>query len=201
MARTFKLKKGEVLFEDDKIIISDKAKLQRYMSLFTSGIWLLIGIKYILKSGQSNADSLDYFWIFLGVINLLLFVANLLRSSKSIILVDEVKSLQVKQRLNNIFLDIKLNDHRLRRVSQIEDMEELKKRGFQISMTEENHCYENAVAERVNGILKDEFFLDQIFFNMEHAQKATKNAIEIYNDKRIHLSLQFKTPNYVYYNN
>ena len=80
-------------------------------------------------------------------------------------------------------------------------VEELKKNGFQISMTEENHCYENAVAERVNGILKDEFFLDQIFFNMEHAQKATKNAIEIYNHKRIHLSLQFKTPNYVYYNN
>ena len=68
-------------------------------------------------------------------------------------------------------------------------------------MTEEKHCYENAVAERVNVILKDEFFLDQIFFNMEHARKATKNAIEIYNDKRIHLSLQFKTPNYVYSNN
>jgi transposase InsO family protein len=80
-------------------------------------------------------------------------------------------------------------------------VEELKKNGFQISMTEENHCYENAVAERVNGILKDEFFLDQIFFNMEHAKAATKNAIDIYNNKRIHLSLHFKTPNYVYSNN
>ncbi|ADQ78871.1 hypothetical protein Palpr_0715 [Paludibacter propionicigenes WB4] len=125
MAQTFKLKKGEILFENDKIIISDKAKLQRYMSLFTSGLWMLVGIKYMLKSGQLNTDSLDYFWIFLGVINILVFVAYLLRSSKSIILIDEVKSLQVKQRLNNIFLDIKLNDHRLRRVSQVEDMEEL----------------------------------------------------------------------------
>ena len=125
MAQTFKLKKGEILFENDKIIISDKAKTQRYMSLFTSGIWMLIVIKHLLKPGQSNADSLDYFWVFLGVINILLFVAYLLRSSKSIILVDEVKSLQVKQGLNNIFLDIKLNDHRLRRVSQIEDMKEL----------------------------------------------------------------------------
>jgi len=80
-------------------------------------------------------------------------------------------------------------------------VEELKNRGFKISMTEENHCYENAVAERVNGILKDEFFLDQIFFNMNHAKLATKNAIDIYNNKRIHLSLHFKTPNYVYYNN
>lgn len=78
---------------------------------------------------------------------------------------------------------------------------ELKKRGFQISMTEDNHCYENAVAERVNGILKDEFFLDQTFFNIEHAKRATKNAIDIYNNKRFHLSLQMKTPNMAFFNN
>ena len=46
---------------------------------------------------------------------------------------------------------------------------ELKKRKIKISMTEENHCYENAKAERVNGILKDEFYLDQTFFNTIHA--------------------------------
>ena len=46
-------------------------------------------------------------------------------------------------------------------------------------MTEENHCYENAVAERVNGILKDEFYLDQTFFNLKSAELATKNAINI----------------------
>jgi len=34
---------------------------------------------------------------------------------------------------------------------------ELKRKKITISMTEENHCYENALAERVNGILKDEF--------------------------------------------
>lgn len=31
---------------------------------------------------------------------------------------------------------------------------------IKISVTEDNHCYENAIAERVNGILKDEFYLD-----------------------------------------
>ena len=74
-------------------------------------------------------------------------------------------------------------------------VKELKKRGIKISMTEENHCYENAVAERVNGILKDEFYLDQCFFSTANAKKATKNAIEIYNNKRLHLSLGYKTPN------
>jgi putative transposase len=75
---------------------------------------------------------------------------------------------------------------------------ELKKRKIKISMTEENHCYENAIAERVNGILKDEFYLDQCFFNTPHACKATKNAIEIYNSKRLHVSLGYKTPDMVF---
>jgi putative transposase len=77
---------------------------------------------------------------------------------------------------------------------------ELKKRKIKISMTEENHCYENAVAERVNGILKDEFYLDQCFFSTGHACIATKSAIEIYNSKRLHLSLGYKTPNMVFKN-
>jgi len=76
---------------------------------------------------------------------------------------------------------------------------ELKKYKIKISMTEENHCYENAMAERVNGILKDEFYLDQVFFSTEHAMMAAKNAIKIYNSKRLHLSLDYKTPNMVFY--
>jgi len=79
-------------------------------------------------------------------------------------------------------------------------VEELRERKIKISMTEENHCYENALAERVNGILKDEFYLDQCFFSTSHACIATKNAIEIYNTKRLHLSLGYKTPDYVFKN-
>ena len=79
-------------------------------------------------------------------------------------------------------------------------VEQLNNNKILISMTEENHCYENALAERVNGILKDEFYLDQCFFSTHHACMATKNAIEIYNSKRLHLSLGFKTPNTVFKN-
>jgi len=74
----------------------------------------------------------------------------------------------------------------------------LKRKKIDISMTEENHCYENAMAERVNGILKDEFYLDQTFMNVAHAKRAAKNAIKLYNEVRLHLSLDFKTPNMVY---
>ncbi|TXE16445.1 DDE-type integrase/transposase/recombinase [Psychroserpens burtonensis] len=74
----------------------------------------------------------------------------------------------------------------------------LKRKMINISMTEENHCYENAMAERVNGILKDEFYIDQAFMNVAHAKRAAKNAIKLYNEVRLHLSLNFKTPNMVY---
>jgi transposase InsO family protein len=76
----------------------------------------------------------------------------------------------------------------------------LKRKKIEISMTEQNHCYENALAERVNGILKDEFYLDQTFTSVVQAKKATKNAIKLYNNKRLHLSLEYKTPNYVHQN-
>ncbi|MGB5395318.1 MAG: IS3 family transposase [Lutimonas sp.] len=71
-------------------------------------------------------------------------------------------------------------------------------KNIKISMTEDNHCYENALAERVNGILKDEFYLDQTFDSLTHAKRATKNAINLYNEIRLHLSLDYKTPNMVY---
>lgn len=77
---------------------------------------------------------------------------------------------------------------------------QLKNNNIKISMTEENHCYENAVAERVNGILKGEFYLDECFSNTLTAKKAAKCAIDIYNNKRLHLSLNFKTPNNVFNN-
>jgi hypothetical protein len=50
----------------------------------------------------------------------------------------------------------------------------LKRNKIDISMTEENHCYENALAERVNGILKDEFYLDQTFTNIAHQKELQK---------------------------
>lgn len=74
----------------------------------------------------------------------------------------------------------------------------LKRKKIDISMTEENHCYENAVAERVNGILKDEFYLDQTFDNVAQAKRAAKSAINLYNEVRLHVSLDYKTPNMVY---
>ena len=74
----------------------------------------------------------------------------------------------------------------------------LKRKKIEFSMTEENHDYENAMAERVNGILKDEFYLDQTFANLAQAKTVAKNAINLYNEIRLHSSLDYKTPNRVH---
>lgn len=74
----------------------------------------------------------------------------------------------------------------------------LKAHQMQISMTEQNHCYENAIAERVNGILKDEFLLDATFANKAIALKAVRQAIECYNIRRPHWSLNLCTPQQIH---
>lgn len=72
----------------------------------------------------------------------------------------------------------------------------LKKNNIRISMAEKGNCYQNALAERVNGILKNEFNLDTTFKTKEHAIRTAQQAIYIYNQHRPHWGLQFKTPQY-----
>lgn len=65
------------------------------------------------------------------------------------------------------------------------------------SMTDGYDCYQNALAERVNGILKNEFLL-QTPKNLEEASQMIKESIYIYNHERPHLALQYKTPDAVH---
>lgn len=67
------------------------------------------------------------------------------------------------------------------------------------SMTDANHCYQNALAERLNGILKDEFDLDRCFPSFGEAHQAVAEAIHTYNTIRLHGSLQRRTPAEVFY--
>ena len=72
------------------------------------------------------------------------------------------------------------------------------KNGIQMSMGEAGNCYDNAIAERVNGILKDEYLLDSEFANKEQAVEAVKQAVYLYNYKRPHWSLNLQKPADVY---
>jgi len=74
----------------------------------------------------------------------------------------------------------------------------LKKHQVKISMTEKSHVYENAIAERVNGILKNEFLLGERLSSFTIAKKMVKESIKIYNEQRPHMSLNYATPELKY---
>lgn len=71
---------------------------------------------------------------------------------------------------------------------------------MRISMTENGDPYENAVAERVNGILKDEWLYEMKLKNKSQTSGILDQIIALYNENRPHLSLNYQTPGMVYNN-
>jgi putative transposase len=71
----------------------------------------------------------------------------------------------------------------------------LQKHGIKISMTENGNPYENAIAERVNGILKTEWLYDIPLKDYSQAKKIIKDIINTYNSERPHSSIEWLTPN------
>jgi transposase InsO family protein len=67
-------------------------------------------------------------------------------------------------------------------------------RGLTISMTVKDHCAENALAERMNGILKQEYGLGRELATKADARQAVAQGIWLYNTKRPHLALNFRMP-------
>ena len=70
----------------------------------------------------------------------------------------------------------------------------LAERQLSVSMTETNHCAENALAERVNGILKNEYYLDQEFGTKDQGRRAVEQAVHLYNTRRLHKGLGYRIP-------
>jgi transposase InsO family protein len=75
-----------------------------------------------------------------------------------------------------------------------EYVQRLEARGLAISMTETDHCAENALAERVNGILKQEYGLGLEFANKAQVRLAVRQSIELYNTRRPHSALKYRVP-------
>jgi putative transposase len=70
--------------------------------------------------------------------------------------------------------------------------------GLGVSMTETDHCAENALAERMNGILKQEYGLGREFATKADARLAVDQAVHLYNTRRPHTALKYLTPQAVH---
>jgi len=80
-------------------------------------------------------------------------------------------------------------------------VELLQEYNVNISMTENGDPLENAVAERINGILKDEYLSDYQVENIKEAKEVLDYVIELYNNERPHMSIGNLPPEFVHQNN
>lgn len=70
---------------------------------------------------------------------------------------------------------------------------------IQISMTENGDPLENAIAERVNGIIKDEYLYDYQVNSVKEAHELLKQVVELYNTDRPHMSIGNLTPDQIHH--
>ncbi|MEO5997288.1 MAG: integrase core domain-containing protein [Chitinophagaceae bacterium] len=75
-----------------------------------------------------------------------------------------------------------------------EYIEILARENIAISMTQSGSPYDNALAERVNGTIKNDFFPKKVYKDHKEAKKAISKIVAVYNQKRPHASVDYLTP-------
>jgi transposase InsO family protein len=123
-------------------------------------------------------------------------VSNNLNTESSLVAL----RLAIKQRKNKEIPLIHHSDRGLQYCAN-EYQKVLNKQRIITSMTQNSDPYENAVAERINGILKQEFYIDQYNKELPVMKQIIKETVNIYNEKRPHLSNHMLTPNQMHEQN
>ncbi len=121
MIRTFELKKGTIVFDEEKITIKDKSQSQRNLWLYLSLAGAVIGILFILGYLRTDNELLLWIGLFYTIADIAIFFAILMGPLQSEIYLKEVKSLKLKEKYGNYFLEIKLQNNKIRRVNRIEN--------------------------------------------------------------------------------
>ncbi len=119
--QTFKLKKGEIIFDSDKIIIVDDAQKQKRLRLFTSSMWTFFGMISVLRYLKTGDQFLLWTGLTIGIGHFIIVVFTLFLTVKSEISLTDIKSIKVRQHSCNRFLNIKLKNNKLRRVISVDN--------------------------------------------------------------------------------
>jgi len=127
LSQLFKFNKGEITFEQDKILIADDAGRQLRRTRITSGIWAFYGTLSVLRFIKTGDQFLLWSGLIIGLGHLAILFTTLFRSEQNEIYVTDVHTITLKKRFGNSFLDIRLKSNRIRRVLQVEETEDLKK--------------------------------------------------------------------------
>lgn len=119
MEQNYKIKNGEITFDETRIVISDNARRDIRILLFSSGIWVFYGSMSVLRYLKTSDQFLLWSGLLIGIAHFVILILTLRRTSKSQLENGEVHSIVLKQRLGNAFLDIKLKNGKLRRVTLV----------------------------------------------------------------------------------
>lgn len=125
MTQIFNIKNGQISFETDKVSISDNSKKNNLIMLISAGIWTIFGTISVLRYFKTGDQFLLWTGLFIGVGHFVFFILSLFRSNQNEILFSAIKSIKVKQRFGNRFLDIRLKNNKLRRIIGVENSPEL----------------------------------------------------------------------------
>jgi len=136
MKNTFELKRGKLVFEEDKIVITDNAKNEMRYRLFSSSILLLLGLSYLVKFMTTEEKFSLIFGFMMGATGSVNFAFEFFKSVQSEILFKDVKSIKLNRIYFKDVLFIKLNNNKTRRVNGIFNAERLKEYMQTISIPE-----------------------------------------------------------------
>ena len=109
-----------------------------------------------------------------------------------------LKALNMAIRSRKFNSDLMHHSDRGLQYCSAEYIKRLSENNIKVSMTQNGDPYENAIAERINGILKYEFLWIDGFEHDEVAARTIAQSIEIYNEERPHLTWGMLTPNKVH---
>ncbi|MEZ7500729.1 IS3 family transposase [Flavobacterium sp. Arc3] len=124
------------------------------------------------------------------------YVADNMNTESSV----KALNMAIKQRKNNEIPLIHHSDRELQYCAN-DYQNTLNKNGILPSMTQNSDPYENAVAERINGILKQEFMIDKYNLDLKIMKQIVKESVTIYNELRPHYSNYMLTPNKMHLQN
>jgi transposase InsO family protein len=165
----------------------------------------LLSVHKIIKVNQAWVVDITYLNTCDGFVYLYLITDRYSRRIISHVVADSLKAKHACDALQAAIKSVRNtdgiihhSDHGSQYCSQ-EYQKILAENGMRSSMTGPSRCYDNAVAERVNGILKHEFGLSKVLPSLKLAKELAADSIKIYNSKRLHTALQYKTPDLVYY--
>jgi hypothetical protein len=134
MNNTFELKKGKLVFEEDKIVIADDAKTLRRLRLFSSSLFLFLALGNLIDFILQGEKHAIWSAVLFGITAAIMILSALLMSAQNEIYFKDIRSIKIKRIFFRDYLSIKLANNKTRQVAGIFNSERLEEYIVTISL-------------------------------------------------------------------